>query len=66
MNTRADLLSLDNTLDSAFDPYAFLRNAYLKRRAYQVADGNVPDEELVDPEADQDKAATGQPVAPAR
>ena len=66
LNTRADLLSLDNTLDSAFDPYVFLRNAYLKRRAYQVADGNVADEELVDPEADQNTSATGQPAAPAR
>ena len=57
VDARADLLSLDKTLDSAFDPYAFLRNAYLKRRAYLISDGNVPDEELTDPDADADKPA---------
>jgi len=52
VNKRADLLSLDATVDKAFDPYAFLRDAYIKNRAYKVADGNVPDEELADPDAE--------------
>ncbi|MGH8136320.1 MAG: MlaA family lipoprotein, partial [Steroidobacteraceae bacterium] len=41
---RASLLSTDATLDSAFDRYAFIRNAWLQRREYQVRDGDVPDE----------------------
>ncbi|MEP6884789.1 MAG: VacJ family lipoprotein [Gammaproteobacteria bacterium] len=63
VDTRAELLSLDDTLQHAYDPYAFIRNAYLSRRAYLVSDGKVsPDEELVDPGADpeSDKAV---PVA---
>ena len=42
---RASLLSTDEMLDSAFDRYAFIRNAWLQRREYLVRDGNVPDEE---------------------
>ena len=47
-----DLLSLDDTLQKVFDPYAFIRDAYLQRRAYLVSDGKVTDEVLVDPGAD--------------
>ncbi len=49
---RAQLLSLDDTLKNAYDPYAFVRDAYLQRRAYLVSDGKVTDEPLVDPGAD--------------
>jgi phospholipid-binding lipoprotein MlaA len=59
---RSDLLSLDPTLQTVFDPYAFIRDAYLQRRAYLVADGKVKDEEpLVDPGA----AETPPPQLPA-
>ena len=46
------LLSLDDTLKNVFDPYAFIRDAYLQRRAYLISDGKVTDEPLVDPGAD--------------
>jgi phospholipid-binding lipoprotein MlaA len=53
IDRRAGLLSLDDTLKNVFDPYAFIRDAYLQRRAYLVSDGKVTDEEpLVDPGAD--------------
>jgi phospholipid-binding lipoprotein MlaA len=53
VDTRAELLSLDDTLKNVYDPYAFVRDAYLQRRAYLVSDGKVADEEpLVDPGAD--------------
>jgi phospholipid-binding lipoprotein MlaA len=52
VDARADLLSLDETLKKTFDPYAFVRDAYLQRRAYLVSDGKVTDEVLVDPGAD--------------
>jgi phospholipid-binding lipoprotein MlaA len=55
IDTRARLLETDQTLESTFDRYAFVRNAYLQRREYQVTDGAVSpieDEPLEDPEAE--------------
>jgi phospholipid-binding lipoprotein MlaA len=49
---RAALLPLDDTLQKVFDPYAFIRDAYLQRRAYLVSDGKVPDEAYPDPDAE--------------
>jgi phospholipid-binding lipoprotein MlaA len=60
IDTRAGLLSLDATLKNVYDPYAFIRDAYLQRRAYLVSDGKVTDEPLVDPEPDDPQA----PAAP--
>jgi phospholipid-binding lipoprotein MlaA len=52
VDKRAALLSLDETLQHVYDPYAFVRDAYLQRRAYLVSDGKTTDEPLIDPEAD--------------
>ena len=52
VDTRAGLLPLEETLRKVYDPYAFVRDAYLQRRAYLVSDGKVTDEVLVDPGAD--------------
>jgi phospholipid-binding lipoprotein MlaA len=50
---RAALLPLDETLQHTYDPYAFVRDAYLQRRAYLVSDGKVTEEPLMeDPGAD--------------
>jgi phospholipid-binding lipoprotein MlaA len=46
VHARADLLPLDATLQRAFDPYAFVRDAWLQRREYAIYDGNPPPEEL--------------------
>jgi len=43
---RASLLGTDEVLQRAFDPYAFIRNAYFERRRFQVSDGQAPPEEL--------------------
>ncbi len=52
IDRRAALLSLDDTLKNIYDPYAFVRDAYLQRRAYLVSDGAATqDEPLIDPEA---------------
>ena len=60
VNRRAELLPFDASVDSAYDRYAFIRNAWLQRREYQVKDGNVPDDipvdELEDPEAEAPEA----------
>jgi phospholipid-binding lipoprotein MlaA len=55
---RAALLYLDDTLSKTYDPYAFVRDAYLQRRAYLVSDGKGVDETFVDP---GDDAATPEP-----
>jgi phospholipid-binding lipoprotein MlaA len=56
INLRARLLDTDKTLEQTFDKYAFIRNAYLQRREYQVTDGAVSpaidEEPLEDPEAE--------------
>ena len=59
VDLRAELLATDDTLGRSYDPYAFIRNAYLQRRTYQVQDGEVPDEEV---EIFEDETATEQPA----
>jgi phospholipid-binding lipoprotein MlaA len=49
VDRRARYLPLDKTLAQTYDPYAFIRNAYLQRRQYAVFDGNPP----VDPNDDE-------------
>ncbi len=65
VHKRYDLLSLDPTLDKAFDRYAFIRDAYLQNRQYKVTDGNVPEDELVDPDAPA-SPTDAAPAAPAK
>jgi phospholipid-binding lipoprotein MlaA len=59
LDKRARLLPLDATLARAYDPYAFIRDAYMQRRLYQVWDGNIP-ERFLPPEEDdfEDEPAT--------
>ncbi len=43
VSKRADLLEEKDMLDSAsFDPYAFMRDAYLQKRESEIHDGEVP------------------------
>jgi phospholipid-binding lipoprotein MlaA len=73
VNLRAQLLDVDRLLDSAYDPYAFVRSAYLQRRDYLINGGAVtPDEEFPDagdtgdlPPAAPDKGAAAVPGATA-
>jgi phospholipid-binding lipoprotein MlaA len=64
IDTRANLLPLDDTLKNVFDPYAFIRDAYLQRRAYLISGGKVTEEPLVDPEADSPDSDKTAPSAP--
>jgi phospholipid-binding lipoprotein MlaA len=64
VDSRAALLPLDETLSKVFDPYAFVRDAYLQRRAYLVSDGQVSDEVLTDPGADDPDSAAPKPAPP--
>jgi phospholipid-binding lipoprotein MlaA len=68
VNLRAQLLDVDRLLDSAYDPYAFVRSAYLQRRDYLINGGAVtPEEEFPDSDTGSGDAAPAAPgnVAPA-
>lgn len=39
---RANALPIDSMLDSSYDPYAFMRDAYRQHRLYEVYYGNPP------------------------
>lgn len=45
VDTRSRYLEADRVLDSAYDPYAFLRNAYLQNRAFKVRGSTSRNEE---------------------
>jgi phospholipid-binding lipoprotein MlaA len=47
---RAGLLALDPTLQRAYDPYAFIRDAWVQQRDFAVFDGNPPPESFDDEE----------------
>jgi len=46
LDTRARFLPLDESLSQAYDPYAFIRDAYLQQRQFKVYDGNPPEEPI--------------------
>ncbi len=59
LQLRASLLDADAVLERTYDPYTFVRNAWLQRREYQVRDGAI-DEPAADAQAD----APPDPPAP--
>ncbi len=65
VNRRAELLPFDASLDTAYDRYAFIRDAWQQRRQYQVKDGDVPDdiplEDFGDPEEPPGTGADAPP-----
>ena len=64
LEIRASLLDAGAVLDSAYDPYALVRNAWLLRREYQVRDGEV-DESAADRDADEPLDPEPAPAASA-
>jgi phospholipid-binding lipoprotein MlaA len=65
IDTRASLLATDATLDSAYDRYGVMRDAWIQRREYLIFDGNPPEEDLefID-EADMEDADARDATAP--
>jgi phospholipid-binding lipoprotein MlaA len=76
IDNRSRLLYADAIVQNAYDPYAFIRNAYLQHRDFKVSGGqpsqdeNQQEQQLLD-EADQaekdnaaDAAAAPPPAAP--
>ncbi len=43
IESRQALLSFDDAIQESFDPYLFVRDAYLQNRRYQINDGVLPD-----------------------
>jgi phospholipid-binding lipoprotein MlaA len=42
LDTRVGLLQADDTIDNAYDPYTFMRDAYIQNRRYKIYDGDPP------------------------
>ena len=61
LDMRAGLLDLDEQIDRSYDRYAFIRNAWLQRREFQVTDGDVEDQSL---ELEQDMDMESEAPAP--
>lgn len=55
VHRRYSLLPADEQLRQAFDPYIFLRDAYLQNRRYKIYDGHPPYDDLY-PEDEDDPA----------
>ncbi|MFU8817215.1 MAG: VacJ family lipoprotein [Pseudomonadales bacterium] len=48
IDTRADLLAVDQLISEDADRYLFIRDAYLQRRQYLISDGQVDDDPFLD------------------
>jgi len=48
ISKRTELLSLDSTMESSFDPYGFQRDAWAQNREFEIFDGDPPPETLED------------------
>jgi phospholipid-binding lipoprotein MlaA len=47
VHERSTLLSADQQVREAFDPYVFIRDAYLQNRRFRIFDGELPDDDLL-------------------
>jgi phospholipid-binding lipoprotein MlaA len=54
VDKRAGLLDTDKVIDAAYDPYKFVRSAYLQRRDYLLHGEESPDDLLKDADGDTD------------
>jgi phospholipid-binding lipoprotein MlaA len=63
IDMRAGLLDLDAQIEKSYDKYAFIRNAWLQRREYQVTDGNIEDPALELEEGMEEPSADTMPEA---
>jgi phospholipid-binding lipoprotein MlaA len=66
VNLRAQLLDTTRLIESAYDPYAFVRNAYLQNRAYKVHGSNPANEEEREQKLEEsgEEEAAPSPQAP--
>jgi phospholipid-binding lipoprotein MlaA len=55
VHSRAELLPLDETLQRTYDPYVFIRDAWVQQREFNIFDGNPPPETLEDVLGEEDE-----------
>lgn len=46
IEARAALIDQEQLLENSVDPYVFVKDAYFQNKAFQVLDGEIPEEEL--------------------
>ncbi|MGB9428762.1 MAG: VacJ family lipoprotein [Gammaproteobacteria bacterium] len=63
VDARAGVLDLDSTLDSAYDPYTFMRDAWIQHRRYQLYNGNPPMQYPDYPDLPDDSDDSSAPAA---
>lgn len=63
VDNRSRLLDADQQVFESFDPYIFVRDAYLQNRRYLALDGNVPEGDSYLDEAELDEAEDDAPAA---
>jgi phospholipid-binding lipoprotein MlaA len=64
LGRRAEFLGTDEVLSNSYDPYAFMRNAYLQHREYEVKDGDVPEEPTEEVPVEDEPTAQDPPQGP--
>lgn len=62
VHSRAELLVVDPTLQRTFDPYAFVRDAWVQRREFEIYDGNPPPEQLEDEDFSEEDPTQAEPA----
>ena len=65
IDERAGLMQANATIDSAYDPYAFVRDAYIQNRRYKIYDGNPPMQDTDYGDYDDNAPAAASSSAPA-
>ncbi|MFC4314753.1 VacJ family lipoprotein [Steroidobacter flavus] len=61
IHTRSELLPLDETLKRTYDPYVFIRDAWVQQREFNIFDGNPPPETLEDIGEEPEEGETETP-----
>lgn len=64
VDARSRYLDQDSLIDSAYDPYAFLRNAYLQHREFKVRGANSRSEEEDEQKMLEESGIDSTPPAP--
>jgi phospholipid-binding lipoprotein MlaA len=54
IDTRQRLFATEDAISGAYDRYGIIRDAWVQRREYLIFDGNPPQEDYEDPEAEDD------------
>jgi len=54
VHRRATLLSVDKQINESYDPYIFVRDAYVQHREYLIYDGNLPQDDDFEDEFDDE------------